>query len=226
MLDQSPYDWSNLNTSSAYYAYSENGKVVSAVGVDVSDHQGQIDWNAVAQSGVRFALVRVGNRGTTEGGLFEDERYRENIQGAQAAGLTVGAYFFSQATTVQEAQEEARFVKERLSGLELTGPVAFDLEITPGSRVEGLTQTQATACARAFCQEAASLGTGPMIYGNSADLELYDQKLLSDYPLWFAQYQTESPACTLPFLIWQYTDSGQVPGIATPVDLNLLMKAS
>ena len=223
---KSPYDWSNLDTSGTYFAYKEDGKVVSAVGVDVSDHQGQIDWNAVAQSGVSFALVRVGNRGTTEGGLFEDSRYRQNIQGAQEAGLTVGAYFFSQATTPQEAKEEAQFVKDLLNGIELSGPVAFDLEVTPGSRVEGLTQTQATACARAFCQEVASMGTGPLIYGNSSDLELFDQELLGDYPLWYAQYQTRQPSCTLPFIMWQYTESGQVPGIGTPTDLNLLMKAS
>ena len=223
---KSPYDWSNLDTSGTYFAYKEDGKVVSAVGVDVSDHQGQIDWNTVAQSGVSFALVRVGNRGTTEGGLFEDSRYRQNIQGAQEAGLIVGAYFFSQATTPQEAEEEAQFVKELLSGIELSGPVAFDLEVTPRSRVEGLTQAQATACARAFCQEVASLGTGPLIYGNSNDLELFEQELLDDYPLWYAQYQTRQPSCTLPFIMWQYTESGQVPGISTPTDLNLLMKAS
>lgn len=221
---KSPYDWANLSTNGSFYAYTENGQVVSSVGVDVSDHQGQIDWNAVAQSGVEFAFVRVGRRGTTEGSLYADKRYRENIQQAQQAGLTVGAYFFSQATTEDEARQEAAYLRQLLEGLELTGPVAFDLEVTPDSRISNLTQKQASACARAFCQEVADLGTGPILYGNKQDLQLFDRDLLRTYPIWYAEYHTAAPASTLPFTYWQYTESGQVPGISTPVDVNLRMK--
>ena len=106
----SPYDWSGLERSGDRLAFRENGEVRSQFGVDVSDHQGAIDWSAVASDGVDFAFVRVGNRGYTEGALYADARYAENIDNATSAGLDVGAYFFSQAVTVEEAREEAEFV--------------------------------------------------------------------------------------------------------------------
>ena len=106
----SPYDWSGLERSGDRLAFRQDGEVRSQLGVDVSDHQGAIDWNAVAGDGIDFAFVRVGNRGYTEGALYADARYAENIEGATSAGLNVGAYFFSQATSVEEAREEADFV--------------------------------------------------------------------------------------------------------------------
>ena len=112
----SPYDWSGLERSGDRLAFRENGEVRSQLGVDVSDHQGAIDWSAVASDGVDFAFVRVGNRGYTEGALYADTRYAENIDNATSAGLDVGAYFFSQAVSVEEAREEAEFVLRLLAG--------------------------------------------------------------------------------------------------------------
>ena len=86
----SPYDWSGLERSGDRLAFRENGEVRSQFGVDVSDHQGAIDWSAVASDGVDFAFVRVGNRGYTEGALYADARYAENIDNATSAGLDVG----------------------------------------------------------------------------------------------------------------------------------------
>ena len=95
-------------------------------GVDVSEHQLDIDWKQVAASGVDYAYIRVGWRGYTEGGLFEDAYFERNIQGALDAGLHVGVYMFSQAVTVQEAIEEADFVLERIGTYNVTLPVVFD----------------------------------------------------------------------------------------------------
>ena len=109
----SPYDWSGLERSGDRLAFRENGEVRSQLGVDVSDHQGAIDWSAVASDGVDFAFVRVGNRGYTEGALYADTRYAENIDDATSAGWDVGADFFAQAVSVDEARENAWSVMGR-----------------------------------------------------------------------------------------------------------------
>ena len=131
-----------------------DGDAPSYVGVDVSSYQGEIDWERVAEAGVDFAMVRLGFRGYTEGGLYEDDRFRENLEGAMAAGLDVGVYFFSQAVTEEEAREEARFVLERLEGYDITYPVVFDWERQSASDSRTLETDGAaqTACAAAFCQ--------------------------------------------------------------------------
>ena len=150
----SPYDWSGLERSGDRLAFRENGEVRSQLGVDVSDHQGAIDWSAVASDGVDFAFVRVGNRGYTEGALYADTRYAENIDNATSAGLDVGAYFFSQAVSVEEAREEAEFVLRLLAGRYLALPVAYDHEpVADGAgRANNMDRETLTACARAFCE--------------------------------------------------------------------------
>lgn len=98
-------------------------------GVDVSEHQGTIDWQQVKDAGFEYAILRVAYRGMTEGGLNVDSTFEQNYQGATAAGLKVGVYFFSQAITQEEAREEAQYVLDTLDGRELDYPVVFDWEI-------------------------------------------------------------------------------------------------
>ena len=137
-------------------------------GVDVSEHQLDIDWKQVAASGVDYAYIRVGWRGYTEGGLFEDVYFERNIQGALDAGLHVGVYMFSQAVTVQEAIEEADFVLERIGKYNVTLPVVFDWEKIEAAeaRSHGLTMELRTDCARAFCETVKSAGYVPCVYFN------------------------------------------------------------
>ena len=150
----SPYDWEGLERTGDRLAYYENGELRSDLGVDVSSHQGAIDWPAVAADGVDFAIVRAGNRGYTEGALYADERFSENVDGAEAAGLATGVYFFSQAVTPDEAREEADFVLGLLAGRPLDLPVAFDHEPVSDEtgRANHLAGTELAACARAFCE--------------------------------------------------------------------------
>ena len=130
-----PLEGVPVNTLTEEY-FTANGTEIRYIGtdydvlrgIDVSEHQLDIDWNRVAQSGVDYAYIRVGRRGYTEGGLFEDPYFAANMAGAQAAGLKVGVYMFSQAVTVQEAIEEARFVTERIAQYNITLPVVFDWE--------------------------------------------------------------------------------------------------
>ena len=109
-------------------------------------HQGDIDWQAVRGAGVEFAILRVGYRGMTEGGLNVDATFQQNYQGAVDAGLQVGVYFFSQAVSQEEAREEADFVLQTLNGRELAYPVVFDWE----------TPSPARSCPQRTC--------APMIY--------------------------------------------------------------
>ena len=192
----SPYDWSGLERSGDRLAFRENGEVRSQLGVDVSDHQGAIDWSAVASEGVDFAFVRVGNRGYTEGALYADARYAENIDNATSAGLDVGAYFFSQAVTVEEAREEAEFVLRLLAGRYLALPVAYDHEpVADGAgRANNMDRETLTACARAFCERLEQGGYGTMIYGNSGDMARYDRADLGGRP-WQASTPPSTSTC-------------------------------
>lgn len=224
----SPYDWSGLERTGDQgdrLAYYEDGELRSQLGVDVSDHQGEIDWNAVAADGIDFAFVRVGNRGYTEGALYADERYAENIDGATNAGLDVGAYFFSQAVSVEEARAEAEFVLELLAGRRLALPVVYDHEPVADAtgRANSLDRETLTASARAFCERLEQGGYSTMIYGNKGDMARYDRTQLGSRPIWFAEYDVAEPSAQFDFAIWQYTNAGTVAGISTGVDLNLLL---
>lgn len=192
------------------------------IGMDVSTHQGLIDWQAVADAGVEFAILRVGYRGSTEGKLYEDEQFRENFAGARAAGLKIGVYFFSQALTAEEAEEEAAFACRLLDGEKLDLPVFYDWEeVSGGSRVESAAAVPMTDCAIAFCETVERKGYTAGVYFNQnygyGHLEL---EQLQDYTLWLAEYG-DSPSFRYHFDCLQYTDSGTVNGIEGSVDLDL-----
>ena len=193
-------------------------------GVDVSEHQLDIDWKQVAASGVDYAYIRVGWRGYTEGGLFEDAYFERNIQGALDAGLHVGVYMFSQAMTVQEAIEEADFVLERIGKYNVTLPVVFDWEKIEAAeaRSHGLTMELRTDCARAFCETVKSAGYVPCVYFNrNLGYYGYDLTRLTDYEFWFSLPESGFPNFYYACDMWQYSFTETVPGIAEPTDMNL-----
>ncbi len=201
-------------------AYEKGGKA----GVDVSTYQKEVDWPAVAADGIDFAILRLGYRGYTEGGLFLDQTFEQNLRGALDAGLEVGVYFFSQAVTPEEAREEARYILDAVEGYEIAYPIAFDWEpIAPGNdaRTDGLDNDVLTQCASAFCEEIRSAGYTPAVYFNQSLGYLhYDLRELDEYVLWLAEYDTK-PDFYYHFDLWQYTHTGQVAGIEGNVDLNL-----
>jgi GH25 family lysozyme M1 (1,4-beta-N-acetylmuramidase) len=191
-------------------------------GIDVSDNQGYIDWYNVAADGIEFAFIRVGYRGATEGGLYTDEYFDYNLNAAAEAGIERGAYFFSQATTADEAREEADFVISTLGSNGLSYPVAFDMEpSTSGSdRISSLSNDKRNAAARAFCKELSSKGYNAIVYGSRSDLASYDLSDFIDYGFWFADY-SDHPMMSLRLGIWQYSDEATVDGIPEKVDLDL-----
>lgn len=194
----------------------------TAMGIDVSRYQGDIDWQQVKAAGVEFVMVRLGNRGIAEGTLHEDAFARQNLQGAKEAGLKVGAYFYSQALNVAEAEEEAAQALEILDGFPLDMPLAFDWE--QESRTMEVDSQTLTDCTLAFCTAVEAAGYAPMIYFNSFQAkELLNLRQLQDIPWWLAMYDV---TMEFPYRMdmWQYSCTGTVPGIEGSVDLNLLFK--
>lgn len=193
------------------------------LGIDVSAHQGVINWQAVASEEIDFAIIRAGYRGSTVGELYEDEQFRYNLQAAQENGLQVGVYFFSQALNVEEAREEADFVCSLLEGTSLSLPIYFDWEFI-GGRVERLGDVPMTECAVAFCERVKELGFEPGVYFNQEFGYYYlDMTKLQDYHLWLAEYN-ETPTFLYRYDCLQFTDHGNIAGIDTTVDLNILFK--
>ena len=222
---KSPYDWNALmtNPEGRKYYYPDN-QLSSRFGIDVSDHNREIDWASVASDGVQFAFIRAGYRGYTEGGLFEDEQFAANLRGAREHGIPVGVYFFSSAVSSLEAEEEARFVLDLLGDVSLEYPVVYDQEQVPDSagRANKLAGSQYTANAKAFCETVTAAGHQAMVYGNKHHLQLLDLKELAAYPLWYAEYGVEEPTGHFDFTIGQYSESGTVKGIENGVDMNIL----
>ncbi len=193
------------------------------VGIDVSSHQGRIDWTQVAQTDVELAMVRAGFRGYGKAGkLVVDEFARINIAAAREAGLDVGVYFFSQAVNVEEAAEEAELLLQTIQGLEITLPVVYDWEyISSEARTANVDPRTLTDCALTFCGIIEEAGYTPMVYFNKyQSTHLMYLAELKQYDFWLAFY---SDRMDYPYKLrmWQYTDSGSVPGIKGNVDLNV-----
>ena len=224
-----PYPTLKPNPYTPEDFYYDEGYLVCAaadtvMGIDVSRYQGQIDWETVAQAGVEFAMVRLGNRGIADGQLYEDAYAKQNLQGAKAAGLKVGAYFYSQALTVEEALEEAALALEILDGFALDMPLVFDWE--QESRTEKMDNRTLTDCTLAFCQAVEAAGYEPMVYFNSYQAqELLILQELQDFAWWLAMYDVTAE---FPYKVdmWQYTCTGTIPGIEGNVDINLLFEDS
>lgn len=191
-------------------------------GIDVSSHQGNIDWASVKAAGINFAIIRVGYRGSQTGALVEDSCFKKNIQGATANGINVGVYFFTQATTEAEAVEEASMALTLCSGYNLSYPIFVDTENGSGAaRANGLDKGSRTACVAAFCKTIANGGRKAGVYASKS---WYNNKIdasaFSDYFIWVAQYNT---TCNYKgkYNMWQYSSKGSVPGIKGNVDVNI-----
>ena len=191
-------------------------------GIDVSSHQGNIDWASVKAAGINFAIIRVGYRGSQTGALVEDSCFKKNIQGATANGINVGVYFFTQATTEAEAVEEASMALTLCSGYNLSYPIFVDTENgSGGARANGLDKGTRTACVAAFCKTIANGGRKAGVYASKS---WYNNKIdasaFSNYFIWVAQYNT---TCNYKgkYNMWQYSSKGSVPGIKGNVDVNI-----
>lgn len=218
------YDWNGLGRDGELVTYENDSRFRVRYGVDVSKYQGKIDWQRVKESGIDFAIVRIGYRGYgSAGNLKADDYYARNIEEARKTGIDVGVYFFSQAINEEEAAEEADFVIGLLEGYELQLPVVYDPELIRDdeARTDEVTGEQFTANTIAFCERIKAAGYQPMIYSNMVwESELFDLKQLQDYPIWYADYEP-IPQTPYNFVMWQYTEKGTVEGINGIVDRNV-----
>ena len=215
--------------TSAYtgLTYTHNGRYDNGYrvvnGIDVSSHNGKIDWNAVKKAGIEYAMIRVGYRTLQSGGLFEDTNFRTNIDGALKAGLKVGVYMFSQATAEWEAIEEANFALERVKGYSITLPIVIDYEY--GKNHTGrladakLDIDTATRVVNSFCTTVQANGYKPMIYANKNMFQKGIRGSVLDdyYKIWLAHYTTGSDYNDI-YYAWQYSSKGRVSGISGNVD--------
>ncbi|MCM1058513.1 MAG: glycoside hydrolase family 25 protein [Firmicutes bacterium] len=223
-LKQSQLDAANLQVlENGEYQYLTDGQVTSHKGIDVSSHQGNIDWNLVAQDGVEFAIIRLGYRGYgKEGNLREDAQFDANIQGAKAAGIKVGVYIFSQAINDDEVLAEAELVLQKIAPYQLDCPVVFDVERTSeDGRMNNISVEERTHLTLLFCQTIEDAGYTPMIYHNTQmGALMIDVAALEDYDKWYAYY-SDQMFYPYEYKIWQYSDKGRIQGIGTNVDLNI-----
>lgn len=225
-----------------WYYFDKDGQKASVTGVDVSEYQEDIDFEALKNAGIDFAIIRCGYRGWTTGVLVEDARFRENIEKAEAAGMPYGVYIFSQAVSPSEAAEEASMIIELCKGYTPDLPYAIDIEACgtaddPG-RQNLLTTQERTQIVNTFANVISTYGSEPMLYSNKRWLQ--DNMYLSQITckIWYAMWPGEDEEATgenpnndalepdpdkIPDMeveIWQYSSQGQVDGIETLVDLN------
>lgn len=208
----------------AKYTFGSDGRLSSgsgSMGIDVSKWNGNIDWNAVKNSGVSFVIIRCGYRGSSTGALIEDPKFRSNIKGAKAAGLKVGLYFFSQAVNEVEAVEEASMAISLASGYGLNYPIFLDVEAS-GGRADGVSKETRTAVCKAFCATIQNSGYSTGIYANKTWLnDKIDAGSLTAYKIWLAQYASAPTYTATRYDMWQYSSKGKVSGISGNVDMNI-----
>ncbi len=232
-LKLNEYDLNNFQfvPETGEMIYTENDEKTGYKGIDVSEHNGEIDWEQVASDGVQFAYIRAGLRGYSSGKLAEDERFRENIEGATNAGLNVGVYFFTQAINETEAVEEADYLLNLISQNRVDIPIAIDVEKIEDTesepRTRNLSKQQYTKNVIAFCERIRGSGYETMIYGNGKTfMLLLDITALEDYDKWFADYigsNDYQPYFPYRFRIWQYNSKGICKGISGKCDMDLAL---
>ncbi|MCR5522102.1 MAG: Ig-like domain-containing protein [Clostridia bacterium] len=198
--------------------------------IDVSVHNGDIDWNAVKADGISNVLIRAGYRGNTYGGLNPDDRFVSNINSAIAVGLNVGVYFYTQAVSVAEAVEEADYTLSLINGYNLRLPVVYDCEFASGSNgptgrfyEANLSKSTITEMCLAFCNRVKAAGYDGMVYANANMLKnnMYADQISASYPIWLAHY-TEKTDYPGEYLMWQFTSKGSVNGITGNVDRSFI----
>ena len=220
-LTDNPYTPADFATVNGYVTCTAGP---TRLGLDVSEYQENVDWEQVRAAGFDFAFIRIGYRGNSTGKLYADDLARQHLTGAKAAGLDVGVYFYSQAISPEEAAEEAQWCLSFLEDTKLELPVVYDWEwVGSNARTAHMDRDTLTRCVQTFCSTIEEGGRDAMIYFNShVSRDLLDLQSLRDYPFWFAQYK-DALDYEYKVDIWQYTETGTVPGIKGKVDIDLMV---
>ncbi len=217
------YDFENsLINEDGKLSYKDN-KREAVKGVDLSKYNGTVDFAALKQDDIGFAMLRLGSRGYGTGKIDLDEKFVEYAQNAQLAGIQIGAYFYSQAVNESEAVEEANYIVGAVSGFNVKYPIAIDVEKVEGdtARTDKLTSAERTAVVKSFCETVKGYGYKPIIYATKEMLVTgLDLEDLTDYDVWLSDDDapTDYP---YRFNIWQYSKKGRIEGITGDIDLDL-----
>lgn len=205
------------------YYFNGDGSLGSHLVIDVSTYNGDIDWNRVKAAGIDYAIIRVGYRGYETARLVKDKRFDTNMRNATAAGVKVGAYIVTQAVNTNEAVEEASFIISACSGYNVFLPLAIDVESAGNGRGRGdkISVAERTAVINAFVQTIRGAGYSAMVYANKDWMtnRINAGGLASGSTVWLAQYRS---SCTYggSYQMWQFTESGSIPGISGNVDMS------
>ena len=224
-LEKNTYDHTRMEDKAGLKRYMENGKKISYVGVDISRQNGDVNFTSVKAAGVDYVMIRLGGRGYSTGQITLDESFKKNIEGAVAAGLDVGVYFYSQAISQEEAVEEVNFVIQNLEPYraQVKYPIAFDMEFVSNdtARIDGLSKEDKTNIATSFLEGVKAAGYVPMLYGDKEWLiKEIDLARLKDYDVWLAQ-EEDLPDYPYQYTMWQYSTEGVLNGVAGEANLNI-----
>lgn len=189
------------------------------IGIDVSNHQGDIDWETVKNSGVEFVFIRIGYGHNREAKIMEDEKFRQNLEGARNAGLKVGLYFYSYATEIWEAKEQANWIVKTLNGEKIDLPIVFDYETWKSFPTYNINIVDLNKVAKRFLDILHDNGYEGMNYSSKYYLNTIWN--ISEYPTWLAHYVSKTNY-DKDFKVWQFSNTGEVPGINGFVDLDVL----
>lgn len=198
----------------------QNEEEVILRGIDVSWVQGDIDWEAVAESGIDFVMIRAGRGDIDDTGCKADTHFYQNIQEASKYDIDIGVYFYSYAETISQAEEEAYFLLDLIKDYDLTFPVVVDME-------EETRRIDLTDVAEAFIEIVAGGGYYPMLYSYQSRLEShFSDSLKSTYALWVARIDSPDsrPETDFDYYIWQYSHEGRINGIEGNVDFNIAFR--
>lgn len=215
-----------LNMNNDFYQYYKEG-YRAVIGLDLSEHNKEVDFNILKEQGIEFVILRLGWRGYYDPSIHIDKRFEEYYEKASETGLKIGVYFFSQAISVSEVRQEANFVIENLKDKTIDFYVAYDCESINSSiaRTNALTMEQATINAKTFLYLVEEAGYTPMLYTNMDWIKnYYKPTLLKEYPIWYAQY-SRKPQYRGNHIIWQYASGMNVEGVSgeNGTDLNLMI---
>lgn len=218
------YDFTKLKTTNGKMVYYEGNKKVSRLGVELSEDSGTVDFEALREAGVDFVMLKIGSRGYGTGLVTMDKSFISNIEAAGKAGLEIGVYFCSQAVTVSEAAEEAKFVTDNLVSYEITYPVAFWMESikNDNARTDILDAEQKTQVVEAFLNDVERAGYETILYGDKDWLltEILPSELLKEHDVWLTD-QSTVPDYPYQYKMWEYSAGNTVSGVEKEVNYTI-----
>ena len=222
-LTKHDYDFTKLVLQSNLMKYYVDGKKTSYVGADISKYQAYIDFGKLKKAGIDFVIIRVGARGYGTGQVMLDDYFLDNIKRASDADLEIGVYFYSQAISKEEAEQEADMVLEYVKDYNITYPIAFVMDdvTNDSARIDILSKEDKTKIAKAFLGKVKKAGYIPLLYGDKEWLiKQLDLSKLTDYDVWLSQ-PGDLPDYPYKFSMWQYSTSATVEGISGDCNLNI-----